>query len=121
MDIETSKASVERIPVGAPLAPFTVGKAELARSTAFNFIGQLLPLIAGVGLMPYIVKGLGPDRFGMLGIVWVVFGYFSLFDFGLGRATTKFLAEWLAKENSAHVPALVWTSIATQVLLGLVG
>lgn len=106
---------------GAISVPFRVRKSELARGTAFNFIGQLLPLVAGVGLMPYIVKGLGPDRFGVLGIVWVVFGYFSLFDFGLGRATTKFLAQWLAKENSAHVPALVWTSIAIQVLLGLVG
>src|SRR6267142_1456869 len=102
MGIGTGIASVEPIPVGAPSAPFTVSNAELARNTAFNFIGQLLPLVAGVGLMPYIVKGLGPDRFGVLGIVWVVFGYFSMFDFGLGRATTKFLAQWLATENSAH-------------------
>ncbi len=105
--------------VGASLSSFKVSKAELARSTAFNFIGQLVPLIAGVGLMPYIVKGLGPDRFGVLGIVWMVFGYFNLFDFGLGRATTKSVAEWLAKDDTEHVPALVWTSMATQLFLGL--
>jgi O-antigen/teichoic acid export membrane protein len=100
---------------------FVVGKTQLARGTAFNFIGQLLPLFAGLGLMRYIVRGLGPDRFGVLGIVWVVFGYFSLFDFGLGRATTKFLAERLAKSDIEHVPALVWTSLAAQVLLGVGG
>jgi O-antigen/teichoic acid export membrane protein len=121
MDTDSSVALEEPRPVGVPAVPFAVGKAQLARSTAFNFIGQLLPLLAGVGLMPYIVKGLGLDRFGVLGIVWVVFGYFSMFDFGLGRATTKFVAEWLAKGDTVHVPALVWTSLATQILLGLAG
>jgi O-antigen/teichoic acid export membrane protein len=121
MDTGSGIALDEPRQVGETSTLFRVGRAELARSTALNFMGQFLPLVAGVALMPYIVKGLGPDRFGVLGIVWVVFGYFSMFDFGLGRATTKFLAEWLATENSAHVPALVWTSIVTQVLLGLVG
>jgi O-antigen/teichoic acid export membrane protein len=121
MDTGSGIALEEPRQLGASSTQFKVGKAQLARSSALNFIGQLLPLVAGVGLMPYIVKGLGPDRFGVLGIVWVVFGYFSLFDFGLGRATTKFVAEWLAKDNTAHVATLVWTSMATQVLLGLVG
>ncbi len=75
--------------------------------------------------MPYIVHGLGPDRFGVLGIAWVVFGYFGLFDFGLGRATTKFVAEWLSKSDSSadarQIPILVWTSIGFQIALGLVG
>jgi O-antigen/teichoic acid export membrane protein len=114
------ESSIALAVVEAP-SQIRTGRAELARGTAFNFMGQFLPLIAGVVLMPYIVKGLGPDRFGVLGIVWVVFGYFSMFDFGLGRATTKFVAEWLATENTTHVPALVWTSIITQVFFGLVG
>jgi O-antigen/teichoic acid export membrane protein len=102
-----------------------VGKSRLARSTAFNFIGQFLPILAGIGFMPYIVHGLGPDRFGILGISWVIFGYFGLFDFGLGRATTKFVAEWLSNSESSadarQIPILVWTSIGFQIALGLVG
>jgi len=120
MSLETG-LELQEVPKEVTAVPFRVGKGQLARSTAFNFIGQLLPLFAGLGLMRYIVKGLGPDRFGVLGIVWVVFGYFSLFDFGLGRATTKFLAEHLAKSDFEHVPALVWTSMAIQNLLGLAG
>ena len=102
-----------------------IAKGRLARSTAFNFIGQFLPMLAGVGFMPYIVHGLGPDRFGVLGIAWVVFGYFGLFDFGLGRATTKFVAEWLSSGDSGadagQIPILVWTSIGFQIVLGVVG
>jgi O-antigen/teichoic acid export membrane protein len=95
--------------------------ASLARNTAFNFAGQVLPLVAGVSLIPYIVKGLGPDRFGMLGIIWVVFGYFSLMDFGLGRATTKFLAEWLTKRAEDRISEIVWSSILLQIALGILG
>ena len=121
--METSEiATSEATPIKTT-AP--ISKGRLARSTAFNFIGQFLPLLAGIGLMPYIVHGLGPDRFGVLGIAWVVFGYFGLFDFGLGRATTKFVAEWLSKSASnaetRQIPVLVWTSIGFQITLGLVG
>ena len=95
--------------------------ARLAKNTAFNFAGQVLPLFAGVLLIPYIARGLGLDRFGMLGIIWVVFGYFSLMDFGLGRATTKFLAEWLVREEEDRISEMVWSSILLQILLGAAG
>ena len=57
----------------------------------------------------------------MLGIIWVVFGYFTLMDLGLGRATTKFLAEWLAKGDAGRISEMVWSSIILQVLFGLAG
>lgn len=100
---------------------FKLGKGNLGWNTVLNFTGQTLPLAAGVALIPYIIRRLGPDRFGVLGIVWVIFGYFSIFDFGLGRATTKFLAEWLATGEVRHLSDMVWTSIALQLFLGLVG
>ena len=97
------------------------GGQLLARNVVWNLSGQVLPLLAGIALIPYIIRGLGPDRFGMLGIIWVVFGYFSLMDLGLGRATTKFLAEWLAKGELARISEMVWSSMILQVLLGVVG
>lgn len=99
----------------------SVEGGRLARNAVFNLAGQVLPLFSGVALIPYIVRGLGPERFGMLGIIWVVFGYFSLMDLGLGRATTKFLAEWLAKGEERRISEMVWSSIVLQLLMGLVG
>ncbi len=95
--------------------------ARLAKNAVFNFGGQILPLLSGIVLIPYIVRSLGPDRFGMLGIIWVVFGYFSLMDLGMGRATTKFLAEWLAKGEESRISEMVWSSIILQLLLGVAG
>jgi len=60
----------------------------LARNTLLNFIGQAVPLLVGVATIPFIVRGLGTERFGFLSLAWVVLGYFAIFDLGLGRATT---------------------------------
>lgn len=93
----------------------------MARNTAINFLGQLLPLVVGVVTIPLIVQGLGPERFGILSVAWVVLGYFSLFDLGLGRATTKFVAEYLGRGDVDRLSGLIWTSMTFHLLLGAVG
>ena len=93
----------------------------LARNTLLNFFGQAVPLVIGVITIPFIVRGLGTERFGLLSLSWVILGYFSIFDLGLGRATTKFVAEALGKGESAQLPRLVWTAVTAQTILGFLG
>ena len=70
--------------------------------------------------MSYVIRHLGPDRFGLLSLAWLVVGYFALLDFGIGPAATKFIAELLGKGEIERLPALVWTALATQTIFGLV-
>jgi len=93
----------------------------LARNTAFNVLGQLIPILVAVVTIPYVVHRLGTDRFGVLAIAWLLLGYLSLLDFGLGRATTKFIAEALARKEIDKVSELVWTSVGVQIVLGCTG
>jgi O-antigen/teichoic acid export membrane protein len=51
----------------------------------------------------------------------MVIGYFSLFDFGLGRALTKFVSERLGAGHEEGIPALVWTSLLIMLVFGMVG
>src|SRR5260370_29617032 len=51
----------------------------------------------------------------------IILVYFSLCDFGLGRATTKFIAEAMGRGETDHIPSLVWTSVSFQMCLGIVG
>jgi O-antigen/teichoic acid export membrane protein len=92
----------------------------LARNTVLNLAGQVIPLLVGVGIMPYVLHHLGPDRFGLLSLAWIVVGYFAIFDLGIGPATTKFVAELLGKGESEKLPALVWTALTTQSGMGVV-
>lgn len=93
----------------------------LARNTILNFIGQVIPLLVGIVTIPFIIRGLGTERFGLLSLAWVILGYFSVFDLGLGRATTKYVAEALGKGEEDQIPNLVWTAVTAQVVLGLMG
>lgn len=91
----------------------------LARSTLWNLAGQIFPMIAAVLAIPPIVRGIGLDRFGILTLGWVVVGYFSLFDLGLGRALTKMVADKLAAGRDSDLHAFIWTSCFLMLALGL--
>lgn len=95
--------------------------SSLTRNTVLNFVGQAVPLIVGIMTMPFIIRGLGKEAFGILSLAWAIIGYFSLFDFGLARATTKYVAEYLGKENESQLPSLFWTSFGLHLFFGLCG
>lgn len=97
------------------------GRRLIAKNSIFNLLGQVLPMIAGVATIPFIVRGLGADAYGILSIAFMVLGYFSIFNLGLSRATVKFVAENLSPENRHKVPELVWTSLTLLVALGCAG
>ena len=50
-------------------------------------------MAVGVAAVPPLVRLLGVDRFGVLALAWIIVGYFSLFDLGMGRALTKLVAD----------------------------
>lgn len=93
----------------------------LAKNSILNLLGMVLPLIVGIISIPFAVKGLGKEGFGVLAIAWVVLGYFGLFDFGLSRATTKFVSEMLGKGDVTSIPSIVWTAVLVSFFLGIIG
>ncbi|MCF6237177.1 MAG: flippase [Gammaproteobacteria bacterium] len=98
-----------------------VSGPRLAKNTLWNILGQGLPLLVGLGAIPFLIHGLGIDRFGVLTIAWMVIGYFSIFDFGLGRALTKLTAERLGAGNTKEIPELLWTALLLMGVLGIAG
>jgi O-antigen/teichoic acid export membrane protein len=103
-----------------PVPQVDVSGRRLAHNTLLNLVGRVVPLMVGIATMPYVIRHLGPDRFGLLSLAWMVVGYFALFDLGIGPATTKFVAELLGKGEIEKLPALVWTALLSQTCFGLV-
>lgn len=97
------------------------GSKLLVKNILWNLVGQGVPLIAAVFAIPLLIKGLGIERFGVLTLAWMVIGYFSLFDFGIGRALTKVVAEKLGGGHTEDVPAIAWTALLLMLLLGVTG
>jgi hypothetical protein len=90
----------------APLpgnAPAITG-TRLKRSVIWNMLGTILPMLMGLIAVPVLIEQLGAPRFGVVTLVWMVVGYFSLFDLGLGRALTHVVAEKLGRGASKEIP-----------------
>src|SRR5437016_7005364 len=92
----------------------------IARSTLWNLVGQSLPALVAVIAVPFLVKGLGTDRFGILMLAWSLIGYFSLFDFGLGRALTQLVSERIGRGRNDDVADIIWTATYLMILLGVI-
>lgn len=61
----------------------------LVRNAVLNLMGDVVLLLVGLPTIPYAVRGLGSEGFGILSIVCVLLGYFGLLDLGLGRAASQ--------------------------------
>jgi O-antigen/teichoic acid export membrane protein len=76
----------------------------------WSLLGAVLPLGVGLATMPILISKLGVERFGILNLAWLLVGYFSLFDFGLGRALTRLVAERLGSGRAEEIPELAGTA-----------
>ena len=93
-------------------------RPSVVRNSLWNFAGQILPLAIAAVAIPVLIHHLGVERFGVLTLVWILVGYFSLFDLGIGRAVTKLLAERIALQDHEGAANLVWTAMACMLFLG---
>jgi O-antigen/teichoic acid export membrane protein len=93
----------------------------LARNTVWNLVGQIAPMTVGLFAIPKLIHAIGTDRFGVLTIAWMVVGYFSFFDLGLGRAMTNLVAQKLATGSHRELPSIIWTANLLMCALGIVG
>jgi O-antigen/teichoic acid export membrane protein len=94
---------------------------SLKRNTLWNLAGAGLPLLIGIVTIPYLITILGIEAFGVLTLIWALIGYFSLFDFGLGRALTQQVAKARSEGLLAELPSLVKTGLWFTVATGLAG
>lgn len=91
----------------------------LARSTVWNLVGQSAALVVAVFTMPILVQRLGPERFGVLLLIWMLVGYAGLFDFGVGRALTKMVSDRIGTGETHEIPVLFWMSMVLMTVLGV--
>jgi O-antigen/teichoic acid export membrane protein len=87
----------------------------------WNLMGQVAPILVAIIAIPILIHGLGTARFGVLALAWVVVGYASLFDFGLGRALTQLLSRQFGSTDSRDTASMTSTALALMFILGIAG
>lgn len=90
-------------------------------NTLWNLLGSVTPMLIGVAAIPYIYKHIGIERIGVLTLIWALIGYFSIFDFGLGRAITQRIASLGSHQTEKLKIATATTGVFLTLLIGTVG
>jgi O-antigen/teichoic acid export membrane protein len=83
----------------------------VAKNTTYNLLGYGIPLVLAIIFIPMLIKQLGYEKFGILNLAWVVIGYFSFLDFGIGKSLTKIIAEKIGLNKQQEIPEYFWTSL----------
>lgn len=104
-------------PIGGPLT--LRASHRVARNGLLYFLSLGLPAIAALFLVPVTVHSLGAARFGILALTWALAEGSGMLDFGLGRATVRFVAEGTDK-GSQRISEIVSVGLLSQTLLGAV-
>ena len=93
---------------------------SLSRNTAYNVAGQTLPLALSLLCLPLYLRLIGEERFGALALLWLFFGFFSLFDLGMGQAIAQRLAARTDHSAAAEVE-LLSTGLLVALVFGAIG
>lgn len=79
-------------------------------------MGDIMPMLAAMAVAPAILSIMGSERLGVLSLIWVLIGYFSFLDLGLGRAITVEIASIRTSDANADLKT---TGTALIALAGL--
>jgi O-antigen/teichoic acid export membrane protein len=98
----------------------SVIRQRIILNTASNYIGKFITLGTWFLLTPFILQRLGESTYGLWALVGSAVGYGSLFDFGIGSAIIKYVAEYRAQRQTEQARSLIATALCLYSVLGLV-
>lgn len=91
----------------------------LYKSTVWSLLGNVVPMVAAIAAVPFLLRLLGQERLGVLSLIWVIVGYFSFLDMGVGRAVTVAVATCRTTATSARTDEFHVVSTASVFLAGV--
>ncbi|HEY3898854.1 MAG TPA: MATE family efflux transporter [Chthoniobacter sp.] len=86
-------------------------KGTLWRTSASSYLRTIVRLILGLVTFRMLYSGLSKSDFGFWSLLWSVFGYGVLVDFGLGFAAQKRVAELAVSEDWEELSRVLSTII----------
>ena len=65
---------------------------KIKRNIIFNYIGQFYNILIGVVMVPYYLKYLGTEAYGLVGFLALLQSWMSLLDFGMSPTLSREVA-----------------------------
>ncbi len=96
-------------------------KRRLLRNSLFNSSSWVINSAVQLLMIPFLVRHLGLDGYGIYFLLVNIIGYSVLADLGLGQGIIKFVAEMKARGDAQALNRSVSAALWVQVLLGGAG
>ncbi len=97
-----------------------MSRGRISKNTAINMVGAILPMLLTLFTIPPYLRLVGDIRFGVLAMVWLLLSYFAIFDMGLGRATSRSIAQLKTADDHERA-SVFWTALLINSTFGVVG
>ena len=78
---------------------YTEVKRNIWSNSVSNYLRTVIGMVVGLLTFRMLYQGLGREQFGFWSLLWSVFGYGILLDFGFGFAAQKRVAELTVKQD----------------------
>src|SRR5438045_4995289 len=94
-------------------------RSNFWRNTATNYLSIITRIGSGLVLFRLLFQHLDHEQFGYYSLLWSLFGYAILLDFGLGVAVQKGVAEKTASGDLPGLNRLVTTVFWSFTAIGV--
>jgi len=95
-------------------------KKIIGKNIKYNILGQSVIFIVNFILFPFIVGHVGKEVYGAYLLVMTFTGYLGVFDFGVGSALIKYVAEFTGKGDYEQTKKVVNASFTFYFIIGLI-
>lgn len=92
---------------------------SIARNTLYNLLGGLFPMLVALVTVPLYLRFIGAAEYGILTIAWLLMGYSTYAELGLGQSVAHEIAR-LGEGRIAERNAVFWTGLWSALAFGLV-
>jgi O-antigen/teichoic acid export membrane protein len=92
---------------------------KVALGSMWSLASVGVTLLASLIATPFVLRGLGPEAYGVYAIVQVMIGYLAVADIGMGDASTRFAAGAFARGERQGEASALWTSLVIEAIVAL--
>jgi O-antigen/teichoic acid export membrane protein len=89
-------------------------------NTLSSYVRDIIDTITFLVLIPFIIKTLGTDAFGLWSLIWSFLAFFELADLGFGASVVKYVADARGRQDTGRQQAIVCTLFWIYMALGVI-
>lgn len=92
---------------------------SVARNTLYNLLGGLFPMLVALVTVPLYLKFIGAAEYGILTIAWLLMGYSTYAELGVGQGIANEIAR-LGDRKIAEHNTVFWTGFVAALIFGVI-